>query len=224
MGVEGIENQRVGSADDGNVGEDVGAQLMAQLAFIREVDKLKGILRRTSLMDGSRQENSAEHSWHIALAAMVLVEHANVAVDVLRVIKLLLMHDIVEIDAGDTFAFDTIGKESQAERENVAAARLFGLLPPTQRDEFLALWEEFEAGETPEAKFAVALDRLMPVFQNFANQGGTWRAAALHRGQVNKRLSPIGDGSAAVWAHVEKILDEAQVLDYIRPEPIRPEP
>lgn len=219
MGSEPVEKENAESATAENVAADVSAQLVGQLAFLREVDKLKSISRRTSLMDGSRQENSAEHSWHIALAAMVLVEHANVAVDLLRVIKLLLMHDIVEIDAGDTFAFDMTAKESQAERENAAAARLFGLLPPKQRDEFLGLWEEFEAGETPEAKFAVALDRLMPVFQNFANQGGTWRAAALHRGQVNKRLSPIGDGSAAVWAYVEKILDEAQLLDYIAPEP-----
>jgi putative hydrolase of HD superfamily len=132
---------------------------------------------------------------------------------------MLLMHDIVEIDAGDTFAFDMAGKASQAERENVAATRLFGLLPPTQRAEFLGLWQEFEAGETPEAKFATALDRLLPVLQNFANQGGTWRSAGLHRGLVNNRLRPIGDGAAEVWAWVEKILDEAQVLEYIAPEP-----
>lgn len=206
-----VENRRAA--------DDLGADLLAQLDFLREVDKLKTISRRTSLMDGSRNENSAEHSWHIALAAMVLADHANVQVDLLRVIKLLLMHDIVEIDAGDTFAFDMAGKETQAEREAVAAARLFGLLPPLQRDEFLALWDEFEAGATPEAKFAVALDRVMPVLQNYANAGGTWKSAALHRGQVNRRLRPIGDGAAAVWAYVEKVLDEAQLLGYIAPEP-----
>jgi putative hydrolase of HD superfamily len=150
---------------------------------------------------------------------MVLAEHSNVAVDLLRVMKMLLMHDIVEIDAGDTFAFDMAAKESQAERENAAAARLFGLLPPSQRAEFLELWAEFEAGESPEAKFAAALDRLFPALQNFANQGGTWREAKLHRGLVNQRLSPIGDGMAEVWAFVEKILDEAEVLEYIAPEP-----
>jgi putative hydrolase of HD superfamily len=170
-------------------------------------------------MDGSRQENSAEHSWHIALAAMVLADHSNVAVDIPRVIKLLLMHDIVEIDAGDTFAFDLTGKASQAERENAAALRLFGLLPADQAAEFLRLWAEFEAGETAEAKFATAVDRLLPVLQNFANDGGTWRTPGLHRGMVNTRLRPIGDGAAYVWAHVEKLLDEAQVREYLAPEP-----
>lgn len=199
--------------------EEVGAALLAQMEFLREVDKLKSVMRRTSLMDGSRRENSAEHSWHIALAAMVLAEHSNVEVDLLRVMKMLLMHDIVEIDAGDTFAFDMEAKQSQAERENKAAARLFGLLPATQRDEFMALWAEFEAGESAEAKFAAALDRLFPALQNRANQGGTWREAKLHRGQVNQRLSPIGAGMAEVWAFVEKILDEAEVLEYIAPEP-----
>jgi putative hydrolase of HD superfamily len=198
--------------------EDVGARLVAQMDFLREVDKLKTVLRRTALMDGSRRENSAEHSWHIALAAMVLAEHSNADVDLLRVIKLLLMHDIVEIDAGDTFAYDLAGKASQAERENLAAARLFGLLPPDQRDEFLGLWAEFEAGETAEAKFATALDRLIPVLQNFANAGGTWLTAGLDRGAVNKRMSPIGDGAAAVSAYVQKLLDEAEALADLAPE------
>jgi putative hydrolase of HD superfamily len=193
--------------------------LLAQIEFLREVDKLKSVLRRTQLMDGSRHENSAEHSWHIALAALVLAEHSNVPVDLLRVLKLLLMHDIVEIDAGDTFAFDVGGKASQVERENTAATRIFGLLPPTQQAEFMALWHEFEAGETAEAKFAVALDRLLPPLQNFANKGGTWSTPGLHRGLVNKRLSPIGNGASEVWAFVESILDEAETLKYLAREP-----
>jgi putative hydrolases of HD superfamily len=199
--------------------DDASSRLMAQLEFLREVDRLKTVLRRTSLLDGSRQENSAEHSWHIALAAMVLAEHSNMAVDIDRVIKMLLMHDIVEIDAGDTFAFDLPGKASQAERENLAAARLFSILPADQNAEFMGLWAEFEAGETAEAKFATALDRLLPVLQNVANDGGTWRTSGLHRGMVNTRLRPIGDGSAAVWAYVEKVLDEMQLRQYIAPEP-----
>jgi putative hydrolase of HD superfamily len=198
---------------------EIGADLLAQIEFLREVDKLKSVNRRTSLMDGSRNENSAEHSWHIALAAMVLAEHANVEVDLLRVLKLLLMHDLVEIDAGDTFAFDVTGKASQAERENAAAARLFGLLPAKQRDEFLELWAEFEAGESAEAKFAVELDRLLPPLQNYANRGGTWRTPGLHRGTVNQRLSAIGEGSAGVWAFVEQILDDAELLEYLAPAP-----
>lgn len=197
----------------------VTTRLLAQMDFLREVDKLKSILRRTSLVDGSRRENSAEHSWHITLAAMVLAEYSNAPVDLLRVIKILLIHDIVEIDAGDTFAFDATAKASQSERENEAATRLFGLLPDGQRDEFVQLWEEFEERETAEAKFANALDRLLPVLQNFANQGGTWKAHHLHRGQVNQRLSPIGDGAAEVWAYVEKVLDQSEALDYIGPLP-----
>ncbi len=201
------------------VAREISADLVAQIEFLREVDKLKQVLRRTSLMDGSRQENSAEHSWHIALAAMVLADHANVEVDLLRVLKMLLMHDIVEIDAGDTFAFDMEGKASQQERENAAAARLFGLLPQKQQAEFMALWEEFEAGESAEAKFAVALDRLLPPLQNFANQGGTWRTPGLHRGTVNTRMSAIGEGAAEVWAFVDQILDDAEVLEYLAREP-----
>ena len=201
-----------------NQTNEVHEKLAAQLEFLREVDKLKTVLRRTSLMDGSRRENSAEHSWHIALAAMVLAEHSNVPVDLLRVLKLLLMHDIVEIDAGDTFAFDLTAKASQQERENAAAERLFGMLPSMQRAEFMELWAEFEAGESPEAKFAAALDRLLPVLQNYANQGGTWRAAALNRTQVNNRLRRISYGSTEVWAYVEKVLDEAESLEYLVPD------
>ena len=197
----------------------ISQELLAQIEFLREVDKLKNIARRTSLIDGSRQENSAEHSWHIALAAMVLANHSNAEIDLLRVIKMLLMHDIVEIDAGDTFAFDTVGKVSQQERENTAAVRLFGLLPSAQRAEFFALWEEFEAGESAEAKFAIAMDRLLPPLQNFANKGGTWRTPCLHRATVNTRLSPIGDGAADVWAVVETLLNEAEELGYLTPAP-----
>ena len=189
-------------------------------AGFREFTKLKrqAGMDISAVMDGSRRENSAEHSWHIALAAMVLAEHSNVPVDLLRVMKLLLMHDIVEIDAGDTFAFDLTAKASQQERENAAAARIFGLLPGKQRVEFMELWAEFEAGESAEAKFAAALDRLLPVLQNYANKGGTWRAAGLNRTQVNTRLRPIGDGAAEVWAHVERILDEAELLEYLVPD------
>ena len=198
---------------------DASANLLAQLAFLREVDKLKAVLRRSHLMDGSRQENSAEHSWHIAMAAVVLAEYSNAPVDITRVLKMLLVHDIVEIDAGDTFAFDQVGKASQSEREHVAAQRLFGLLPTAQAAEFKALWAEFEARETAESKFANAVDRLLPALHNLANQGGTWRTPGVHRGLINGRLQPIGEGAAAVWAYIEKLLDEAQLLEYFAPEP-----
>lgn len=137
-------------------------RLDQQLAFILEIDKLKEVLRQTRLITGERRENSAEHSWHIALLAILLAEYANTPVDVLRVVKMLLIHDIVEIDAGDTFAYSAVPKAEQALREQLAAQRIFGLLPPDQEEEFVALWEEFEAGATPEAQFAHALDRFMP--------------------------------------------------------------
>src|SRR5690606_13001631 len=141
-------------------------RLQAQLAFLLEIDRLKRILRRTSLVGGDRRENSAEHSWHLAVMAMILAEHANEPVDALHVLKMLLVHDIVEIDAGDTFAYDVQANQDKEAREQAAAERIFGLLPADQRDEIRAMWEEFDARVTPEARFANAMDRLMPALQN----------------------------------------------------------
>src|SRR6056297_294642 len=151
-------------------------RLEQQVAFILEIDRLKTIYRRTYLTDTSRFENSAEHSWHIAVMAMLLAEHANtLEVDQLRVIKMLLIHDLVEIDAGDTFAYDTAAHADKAAREQAAADRLFGLLPADQAAEFRALWDEFESRQTPEAKFAGALDRLQPLLHNLYTHGRSWR-------------------------------------------------
>lgn len=185
------------------------AELEAQIHFLQEVDQLKLVLRQSRLMDGSRRENSAEHSWHVALAALILAPQANGAVDVGRVIKMLLIHDIVEIDAGDTFAYDPQGRLDQAAREAAAAQRLFGLLPPAQQEEVQHLWEEFEARITPEAKFAHAVDRLIPVLQNYAIGGGSWRAHQVDRGRVEQRVGPIQEGSAALWDYVSALLDDA---------------
>ena len=197
-----------------------GERLAAQMAFIAEVDKLKRVLRRTSLVGGDRRENSAEHSWHVTLIAMLLAEYSNQPVDLLKVLKMLLVHDIVEIDAGDTFAFDTVAMQDKAARETAAATRLFGILPPDQGTELQALWEEFDAVATPEARLANAADRLMPVLQNYNNDGGTWRAANLDRSAVDRRLSPIGDGAAEVWAYVQTLLDDATARGLIRKEPL----
>lgn len=184
-------------------------RLQQQIQFIIEVDKLKRVLRQTSLVGNSRRENSGEHSWHIALMAVVLAEHTNEETDLLRTLKMLLIHDTVEIDAGDTFAYDEVGALDKEEREDKAARRIFGLLPADQRDEFYALWLEFEARATPEARFANAMDRLMPSLHNYHNDGGTWGRDGINHARVVKRLNPIDDGSHELWAYIEDLLDDA---------------
>lgn len=181
-----------------------------QLQFILEIDKLKSVLRRTSLINEARRENSAEHSWHIALIALLLAEYANVAIDVLRVVKMLLVHDIVEIDAGDTFAYSGVSKAEQQAKETLAADRIFQLLPSDQAVELRQLWDEFDERATPEAKFANAMDRLMPLLHNYYNNGGTWREPGVTMTRVIERLQPIDDGSHELWDFVKNLLDDAQ--------------
>lgn len=192
-------------------------RLPRQLAFIAELDKLKGILRQTSLIGGSRRENSAEHSWHLAVMAVLLGEHAAERVDVLRTVKMLLIHDVVEIDAGDAFCYDAAANVGKEERERRAAERLFGLLAPEQGGELRALWDEFEARETAEARFAAALDRLQGLLQNVHNGGGTWRLHGVTREQVLARMDPIRDASPALWAYVlgtiEEVYADGELLD-----------
>jgi len=184
-------------------------RLDQQIQFILEIDKLKSILRRTSLINEARRENSAEHSWHIAVMAVLLAEHANEPVDLPHVIKMLLVHDIVEIDAGDTFAYSDVSKVDQQAKERVAAERLFGLLPTDQASELQALWEEFDAMHTPEAKFANAVDRLMPILHNYHNQGGTWHENGVTLEKIVKRVSPIGEGASQLGQLTQTILDDA---------------
>lgn len=184
-------------------------RLSRQLDFIREIDRLKTVLRRTLILDRSRRENSAEHSWHIALMAVVLAEHSAEPVDVARVVQMLLVHDLVEIDAGDTFVYDTTASRDKDEREERAAERLFGLLPADQAAEVRSLWEEFEARATPEARFAAAIDRLSPVLHNCATEGHTWRENGVVHEQVLAVNRHIADGAPALWRHVERLLDEA---------------
>jgi len=192
-------------------------RLAQQIQFIIEIDKLKGILRQTLLTDGSRRENSAEHSWHLALMAVLLIEYAPVGVDLLSTIKMLLIHDLVEIDAGDTFCYDLQGNETKAEREMQAATRLFGLLPPEQGAELKEIWQEFEAQETATAKFAAALDRLQPVLHNQQTKGGTWQLHNINRGQVEQRVSPIETGLPELWPFVQKLLDDCVAAGYLSP-------
>lgn len=191
-------------------------RLSRQLEFIWEIDRLKGILRQTRVLGGERRENSAEHSWHLAVMALLLAEYASEPVDVLGVIRMVLIHDLVEIDADDVFCYDAAANLGKAEREQQAAERLFGLLPPDQERELRALWEEFEAGETPEARFAIALDRLQPLIENYHSQGGTWRIHGIALDQVLARMAPIRDAVPDLWPYVIRIIEESCALGYIR--------
>ncbi|MGJ1417780.1 HD domain-containing protein [Sphingobacterium multivorum] len=182
-------------------------KLLQQIEFIKEIDKIKYIQRRTKLFNSDRPENDAEHSWHLALMVIVLLEHANQSVDLLKVVKMVLIHDIVEIDAGDTFIYDTGKNHTNTSAERLAAQRIFGILPGQQAEELIAIWEEFEAGQTPEAQFARAMDRLEPLLQNSSNNGGTWNEPGVNYEKVYAKKSVIKDGSAVLWEYAEKLID-----------------
>jgi putative hydrolases of HD superfamily len=190
------------------LGESIPEPLRRQLEFILEIDRLKSVLRQSYLIDIDRHENSAEHSWHLAVAAMVLAEHAKERIDVSKVIRLVLVHDLVEIDAGDTFIYDEAANVGKAAREQEAANRIFGVLPEDQARTFMALWREFEDRETPEAKFAFALDRLLPVLHNVFTQGGSWKEHGIRREQALKKNRPIEDGSPDLWQVVESLITQ----------------
>lgn len=183
--------------------------LEKEIAFLIEIDKLKTINRKTRIIHDSRLENDAEHSWHLAMMAVVLHKHANEPVDLFKVIKMLLIHDLVEIDAGDTFAYDTNGQSDKFEREIQAAKRLFGLLPSELEQQFLELWLEFEKKETNEAKFAASLDRLQPLIHNHLNQGDTWKKYNISKGQVMNRNKEIAEGSKALWDYAQLIIESS---------------
>lgn len=185
-------------------------RLLKQVEFLAEIDKLKTILRQTRLIHEDRRENDAEHSWHLALAAILLAEHANEVVDVAKVVKMVLIHDLVEIDAGDTFCYDYELARDKAQREEKAADRLYGLLPEDQGRELRTLWEEFEERKTPEAKFAAALDRFQPVLHNLRTGGGTWIRHGISRAQVEERNAPMAEGSVRLWEYIEELLNEAE--------------
>lgn len=186
--------------------QDIPPRLAAQIAFIAEVDRLKTVLRLSPLLAADRRENDAEHSWHLALMVVVLAEYADEPIDVGKTLKLVLLHDLVEIHAGDTCLFDDAGRKDQAERERAAADRLFAPLPKDQEETFRALWDEFEARRTPEARFAKAMDRLQPLLLNFGNRGGTWRTPGVTDTIVRDRTSVIDEASRELWDYTDKLL------------------
>lgn len=191
-------------------------RLKKQLDFVLEMDKLKYIKRQSYVADGSRRENDSEHSWHLALMAMLLSEYANEPVDVLHVIKMVLIHDAVEIDAGDTYAYDTAGNATKREREEKAAERLFNILPEDQAKEMRGIWEEFEAGVTPEAKFANALDRVQPIMLNDITGGKAWREHQVAAEQVINRNENTHLGSEELWRHVKGLIDKNRELGNLK--------
>ncbi len=195
--------------------DGAGERLVRQLAFLLEVDKLKGVLRQTLLLDGSRRENDAEHSWHLAVMALLLVEHANEPVDLTRVVRMLLVHDMVEIDAGDTYVYDVEAGRDKAERETRAAERLFALPPPDQGADLRALWDEFEARATPEARFASALDRLQPLLHNHRTGGASWKAHGVTRSQVLARNAAMAEGAPALWACAQALVEDAVAQGFL---------
>jgi putative hydrolases of HD superfamily len=184
-------------------------RLKRQMDFLLEVDRLKEVYRQSYLISADRHENSAEHSWHLAIAALLLAEHANQPVNTSHVIRMVLVHDLVEIDAGDTFIYDTAGNLEKAVKEEKAADRIFGLLPPDQRDEWRALWQEFERRETAEAKFANSLDRLLPVLHNYFTNGRSWKEHGIIQEQALTKNAVIGEGSQTIWNLVETLIREA---------------
>jgi putative hydrolase of HD superfamily len=191
--------------------------LEKQLALVMELDQLKSVLRRTRVKSANgREENSAEHSWHVSLMAVLLQEHANQPVDIARVVKMLLIHDIVEIDAGDTFVYDVVAANTQQDQELKAAQRLFAMLPPEQGDALYQLWLEFEDAQTADAKFAKALDRLIPMLLNYHNQGQSWQEHGIHRDQVIAVNQRIEQGSTTLWQYAENIINEAVAQGWLK--------
>ena len=178
-----------------------------QLDFILEIDKEKEIYRQTHLTEYKRQENDAEHAWHMAIMIYLLKEYANEEFDVAKAMMMALTHDIVEIDAGDTYAYDNANLVTQKDREEKAADRIYGLLPDEQRDELRALFEEFEEGKTPEAKFARVMDNFQPLILNDSNNGKDWRVHGIKKSQVEKRQISSKMGSEEIWKYTKELID-----------------
>lgn len=193
-------------------------RLLKDMEFIVELDKMKSILRQTSLINEDRREDDAQHSWHISLMAMLLAEYSNEKVDLLKVIKMLLTHDLVEIYAGDTFCYDEEGNSDKREREVAAAEKIFGMLDEDKGKELRALWDEFEEMKTPEALFATSMDRLQPMLNNYHNDGGTWKKFDVPKSDIYKRIGPVKDSSDELWGYVEYMLEDAHKRGFINKE------
>jgi putative hydrolase of HD superfamily len=183
--------------------------LLKQVAFIKEIDKLKYIQRKTKLFNSERHENDAEHSWHLAMMTLVLAQYSDQVIDVLKVLKMVLIHDLVEIDAGDIFIYDASKNHTNTDEELKAAQRIFGLLPTEQAEEFISIWQEFEEGMSNEAKFAKAMDRFEPLLQNTSNQGGTWKEFNVPYHKVYEKKKVIKNGSTSIWNYAEQLINES---------------
>ncbi len=185
------------------------SDLLKQVEFIKEIDKLKYIQRKTKLLNSDRPENDAEHSWHLAMMAIVLAAHSNQPIDLLKVIKMVLIHDVVEIDAGDTFIYDTQKNHTNTDKELLAAQRIFGILPEAQAQELILIWKEFEEGITAEAKFARSMDRFEPLLQNTSNNGGTWTEFNVPYQKVYDKKKVIKEGAEAIWDYAEGLIEDS---------------
>ncbi|AQS59179.1 HD domain-containing protein [Desulforamulus ferrireducens] len=195
----------------------VSERLYKQLEFIVEIDKLKQVLRQSVVTGSLRNENDAEHSWHLAVMAILLAEYAaEKDVDILRVVKMVLIHDLVEIDAGDTFCYDAKGYEDKAEREQRAADRIFNLLPADQAAEIMDLWHEFEEMTTPEARFAASLDRLQPLLLNYHTNGHTWQKPGVNSEMVYKRNAVLKENAPELYEYVKEVIEDSIAKGYLR--------
>ncbi len=192
--------------------------LEKQVAFIKEIDKIKFIQRKSRLFNSDRRENDAEHSWHLAVMAIVLAQHSDKPIDLLKVLKMVLIHDIVEIDAGDTFFYSSTENHDNREEELAAAKRIFGILPKEQADELIAIWNEFEDAETDEAKFAKSLDRFEPLLQDAVNDGGSWAEFDVPYQKVYDLNKTIKNGSTTMWKYAEDLIDESVEKGNLRKE------
>ncbi|HRR76019.1 MAG TPA: HD domain-containing protein [Ruminococcus sp.] len=190
-------------------------RLRQQISFMLELDKMKALYRQTYVLNEDRKENDAEHSWHLAVMAFLLAEHSNLPVDVLKVMKMVLIHDVVEIDAGDTYCYDTEGYKTKADREEKAAQRIFGLLPTDQKDEFYSLWREFEEAATADSKFANLLDRLQPILLNYTRDGISWKEHGVFSDQVRARNLRSGEASDDIAALIEEIIRDAEANGFL---------
>ena len=190
--------------------------LHKQIAFIKEIDKIKYIQRKSKLFNSDRRENDAEHSWHLAMMVIVLAEHSDKPIDVLKVLKMVLIHDIVEIDTGDIFFYSTSENHINTDEELIAAKRIFGLLPDKQAEELIGIWEEFEEGKTDEAKFAKSMDRFEPLLQNYSNNGGTWVEYNVPYQQVYEKKKEIRNGSSSIWNYAEDLINEGVEKGFLK--------
>lgn len=194
----------------------INERLKKQINFMLELDKMKNIYRQTYVLHENRKENDAEHSWHLAILAFLLAEYASVPIDVTRVMKMVLVHDVVEIDAGDTYCYDEAGNKTKAEREEKSAQRIFGLLPDDQKEEFYSLWREFEDNQTNDSKFAAVLDKMQPVILNYTKNGISWKEHGVYKEQVEQRCLSSSEASDKLVELIQSIIDDAASKGFLK--------